>query len=125
MKIAIIGSRTFKDYELLKTVLNYHKNKIEIIISGGAFGADSLGKKYAKENNIPITKFLPDWKKHGNSAGFVRNKDIIYASDYIYAFWDGVSKGTKNSIEWCHKYKKSYTVIFFDNEENSLEEFLK
>jgi hypothetical protein len=30
----------------------------------------------------------------------VRNKDIIKNSDTVVAFWDGESRGTKNSIEY-------------------------
>ena len=43
--------------------------------------------------------FLPDWDKYGKSAGFIRNKLIINEADMVVAFWDGKSKGTKNSID--------------------------
>ncbi len=49
MKVAIIGSRGFDDYDLLKSKLAEHINEIECIISGGAKGADSLAhRKSAK-----------------------------------------------------------------------------
>lgn len=66
MKIAIIGSRTFNDYELLRQSLDefsFEANvDISLIVSGGANGADSLGERYAHENNIETLIFLPDWK---------------------------------------------------------------
>ena len=32
------------------------------------------------------------------------NEDIVKNSDRIIAFWDGKSKGTKNTIDLCEKY---------------------
>ena len=52
MRIAIIGSRTFNDYELLQETLENYKDQISVIVSGGARGADTLGERWAKENNI-------------------------------------------------------------------------
>lgn len=111
MKLAIIGSRTFNDYELLKKECD--NLNIEEIISGGAKGADSLGEKYAIENNIKFTIFKPDWKKYGKRAGFLRNIDIINSCDSVLAFWDGNSKGTQHSINLGHKHNKPVTIIRF------------
>ena len=54
MNVAIVGGRDFCDYKLMKeSILEYLKNKnIEIskiknIVSGGAKGADKLGKDFA------------------------------------------------------------------------------
>ena len=64
MKLAVIGSRDFDDYEFLKKILVYHP--CTQIISGGARGADSLAKKYAKEFNIPIKEFCQTGMFTGN-----------------------------------------------------------
>lgn len=72
MKLAIIGSRDFEDYELCKNTIlkNCNINEITEIVSGGAKGADSLGEKFAKENNIKLTLFLPNWQKFGKERDF-------------------------------------------------------
>lgn len=57
-KVAVIGSRAFDDYDLLSDTLADYD--ILQIISGGAKGADSLAKKYAKSNGIDITEHKPD-----------------------------------------------------------------
>lgn len=111
MKVAIIGSRDFNDYGKLKEVLNFFKPTK--IISGGAKGADLLGEKYANENGIEKIIHYPDWDKHGRGAGFVRNQLIIDDCDVVIAFWDGESKGTKNSIEKAEKQKKHTIIIYF------------
>jgi len=111
MKLAIIGSRTFTDYQLLKEKLDLHKSKITMVVSGGARGADSLGERWARDNKIPTCIFLPDWNKFGKRVGFIRNEDIIKNCDICIAFWDGISSGTKHSISLCEKYKVPYVVI--------------
>jgi len=115
MKIAIIGSRTFNDYDLLRRSLDEFileaNADISLIVSGGAKGADSLGAEYAKENNIETLIFLPDWKKYGKGAGFVRNQLIIDNADFVIAFWDGESKGTLSSINIAKKQKKVCKIV--------------
>ena len=63
--LAIVGTRTFNDYKLLKKKVDEinKKTKINMIVSGGAKGADKLAEKYAKENKIPTKIFIPNWKK--------------------------------------------------------------
>ena len=111
MKLAIIGSRTFENYDLLKKTLEPYKSKITLVISGGAKGADFLGEKWAIENKTQTLIFLADWNKHGKKAGFIRNEDIIQNCDYCIAFWDGESFGTKHSLSLCEKYNKPYKII--------------
>lgn len=109
MKVGVIGSRVFNNYELVvKTLSNFD---ITLIISGGAIGADTLGEKYANEHNIPILIFKPDWEMYGKSAGMIRNTDIVDNSDVIVAFWDGTSKGTLDSIKKAEKRDKKVLVI--------------
>jgi hypothetical protein len=111
MKVAVIGSRSFNDYEKLKDTLS--KINLSLIVSGGANGADKLGEQYANENNIPTKIFLPDWEKHGRVAGFLRNTDIINEAELVVAFWDQTSTGTKDSIEKAEKQGKKVIIITF------------
>ena len=114
MKVAIIGSRTFNDYELVcKTIKELKLETMTHMVSGGAKGADSLGERYAKEHNIPCIIYKPDWNTYGKSAGFVRNKDIINACDIVIAFWDGKSKGTEHSIMLAKRNIKQVYIINF------------
>jgi hypothetical protein len=109
MKVAVIGSRTFDDYELVKETLSTFT--ISLLVSGGAKGADSLGERYANENNITTLIFKPDWKKHGPAAGPIRNTDIVNNADTIIAFWNGESRGTKDSITKAEKLGKEVIII--------------
>lgn len=119
MNIAIIGSRNFTDYELMSsTILSYlAKNELKkvAIVSGGAKGADTLAEKFAFENHLEITVFKPDWKKFGKRAGFLRNTIIIENADIVFAFWDGISNGTKDSIDKSEKLKKEVIITVFNS----------
>jgi len=117
MNIAIVGSRNFTDYQYMKETINSHLyfevNDINYIISGGAKGADTLAERYAKEHNIPIKIFPAQWETFGRSAGYRRNIEIIKNADLVFAFWDGISKGTKHSIDLARKEGKKVFIYYF------------
>ena len=80
MKIAVIGSRSFNDYDLVKKELASIQDITEIV-SGGASGADTLAARYARENGIRLTEFYPEWEKFGRAAGPKRNTSIVCSVD--------------------------------------------
>lgn len=106
MKLAIVGSRG-----LSLDISPYIPEGVTEIVSGGAKGIDTCAKKYAQEHNIPLTEFLPDYKRYKLGAPLKRNLQIIQYADYILAFWDGKSKGTKYTIENCKKMGKECKII--------------
>jgi len=115
-KVAVVGSRTFGDYETLCKVLDevgVEIGGIDLIVSGGAKGADSLSERYAEEHDIPTLIFIPDWEKHGRVAGMIRNSDIIEAATHGVAFWDGHSRGTNDSIKKLTKAGKYRRIMRF------------
>ena len=114
LKIGVIGSRSFNDYKLLKDTLDQYKGKVWLIVSGGARGADSLGEKWAKENNVKTLIHRPDWNVHGKAAGFIRNELIVDDSDLIIAFWDGLSRGSEHTINLAKKKGKEVKIIYFN-----------
>lgn len=128
INLAIVGGRDFNNYDLLKEECD----KIigdKVIISGGAKGADSLAEKYAKDKQYEMIIFEAQWnnldanpckikynsygKPYNVLAGLNRNKNIIQNADKVIAFWDGKSRGTKNSIELAKKYNKELKIIYY------------
>lgn len=116
MKVGVVGSRSFKDYELLKQTLDSFPFEITQIISGGASGADTLAEWYAFEKKIPLKVFRPDWKKFGKRAGFLRNSDIVNNSTHIIGFHNGTSRGTMDTIQKAKDLGIPVTVIIFEEE---------
>ena len=111
MKVGIVGSREFKNYELFSDVMKQYLSDISWVVSGGVPGADSLAEKWAKENKKMLTIYPADWFNLGKRAGYVRNTDIVKNSDMIIAFWDGKSKGTKHTIGLAQKMGKECKII--------------
>ena len=118
MTLGIVGSRTFRDYNLLWSHIrkNLKVQDIGLIVSGGAQGADKLGERFAYEHNIPTKIFLPDWEKYGKRAGFVRNAEIVALADEVIAFWDGSSRGTKHTIQLCKLNDIPVKIIIFSTQ---------
>lgn len=117
MKVAIVGSRTFNNFDLLsKTVKEYCKQNnisIEIIVSGGAKGADSLAEQFAIKNDLQTKIFYPDWVQFDRTACSVRNSQIVEFSDIVFAFWNGKSPGTNDSITKTKKLQKTIIIVMF------------
>lgn len=112
MKVAVIGSRSFDKYSICEKELDALLPKETThIVSGGARGADQMAEKYATRHLLDIEIYYPDWNKHGKAAGFIRNKQIVEASDMVIAFWDGSSKGTKSSIDYARKFNKPVSIV--------------
>ena len=111
MKVAIVGSR---DYPRLDQVRRYVKLLPEgtVVVSGGALGVDSCAAEEALRHDLATEEFLPEWDRLGRGAGFIRNADIVDAADLVVAFWDGKSRGTKNTIDLVRKASKPFVVVF-------------
>ena len=114
MKTIIAGCRDFKDYNLLKAKVDYHRNTHPIteVVSGCAEGADTLGEQYAGEYLIPTKLFEADWNTFGRAAGPIRNRQMAEYADVLIAVWDGKSKGTKNMIAEMNKLMKPVYIIW-------------
>jgi hypothetical protein len=109
-KLAVVGSRTWKDWLTVRREIN--KLKPDEIVSGGAQGVDRMAKDVADRDNFCYIEFLPNWNKYGKRAGAVRNKQIVDYCDKLIAFWDGKSKGTKISIDMAEKAGKLLNVYY-------------
>jgi len=112
MNLAIVGSRTFNNYQLLEDEILSHHLDIKNIVSGGARGADRLSEVFADKHGIDKIILKPEWQLYGKSAGYRRNVDIINACDMCIAFWDGESKGTKHSIDIAKNLKKPLIILY-------------
>ncbi|MCL1882297.1 MAG: DUF2493 domain-containing protein [Defluviitaleaceae bacterium] len=107
MRVAVIGSRGLTVKDLCK----YIPPDTTEIVSGGAKGVDTSAKEYANANGIQLVEFLPEYEIYGKSAPLKRNLQIIEYADFVIAFWDGKSKGTKFVIENCKKLAVDVKIV--------------
>lgn len=116
-RIAVVGSRVFGDYDLLDNVLKEFVEPEDLIISGGAIGADSMAQRWVKENGGSILIHYPNKKLHGQSAPFVRNRFIAEDAEIVLAFYASgkfQQGGTANTVNHArelgreiHEYEES------------------
>jgi len=82
------------------------------VLSGGAIGVDRAAERAAKERGLELQVLLPDWARYGRAAGPVRNAALVDAADFVVAFWDGKSRGTKNVLDHARHMVKPFAVVF-------------
>lgn len=111
LRVLVCGGRDFDDYDLLSSTLD--KLDIDLIIEGGAAGADNWAWKYAKRNGLQFETYRAEWDKHGKSAGHVRNQQMLDEGkpDMVVAFPTKASKGTWDMVKRSKKAGLPVTVV--------------
>ena len=115
MKVIIAGGRDFNNYQLLEGTMKSLNLDIDTIVCGCAKGADSLGRDWARNHQIPVVEFPAEWEFYGRAAGPIRNRKMGDYADYLVAFWDGQSHGTKDMIEYMKSLGKHGKVVLYSN----------
>ncbi|MBR4275926.1 MAG: DUF2493 domain-containing protein [Prevotella sp.] len=107
MHLAIIGSRECPAVDMEA----YLDELPDAIVSGGAKGADTYAREFAIKKGIRLIEYLPDYAKYGKAAPLVRNRLIIDDCDKVLAFWDGKSRGTKQTLDYAESKGKPIKII--------------
>ena len=100
MIVLVCGGRDYHDHEIIIKALNSmnEKHGIELLIEGGAKGADAHAATWADNNGIPRCTFHANWDYLGPKAGPIRNQNMLKFGkpECLVAFTGG--RGTKNMI---------------------------
>ena len=107
MKLLIAGSRSITDFDLSP----YIPADVDEIISGGARGIDALAEKYADEHKLSKHILRPKYHLYTRGAPIKRNKEMIEMADAVLIVWDGRSRGTRSTIQYAEKLKKTIKVV--------------
>ena len=96
-KVLVCGGRDYNDRETVQRTLD--RIKPAEIIHGAARGADTLAGEYARDRGIPCRRFPADWRRHGRSAGFICNRQMLDEGkpELVVAFPGG--PGTRNMVK--------------------------
>jgi hypothetical protein len=81
----------------------------DVIIQGGASGADELARIWATENSKSLVTYEANWAESGRSAGPIRNKQMLTENinAVVVSFPGG--KGTEN----CVTQAKELNMLIF------------
>lgn len=104
-RVLVCGGRDYHDAQRIYAVLKkYHEEAgIDVLIEGGARGADSLARHWAREHGIDGPTYYADWAAHGSFAGPIRNKLMLEDGqpDVVIAFPGG--SGTRDMVRKARK----------------------
>jgi hypothetical protein len=111
MKVIIAGARTFTDYQCLCQVLAPDRHRITQVLTGGARGADALGKRWAWSKQVPWKGFKADWERFGKAAGVRRNHQMAQAGDVLLVLGEHVSPETAHLIRCMQQLGKPVVEV--------------
>lgn len=100
MRVIVCGGRKYNNAQRLYSILGklHRERGIDIVIQGGAAGADDLAKGWAHAHGINTITYAAEWDKHGRSAGPKRNQAMLERErpDAVVAFPGG--RGTADMV---------------------------
>lgn len=100
MIVLVCGGRNFLDYQKLSSVLETRIGSDDILIHGGARGADTMAGQWAKSQGVHVAEVKALWDHNGKAAGPLRNSAmLLLRPDYCIAFPGGA--GTRNMVTQC------------------------
>lgn len=104
MKQAIVtGGRYYKDESTVYAILSFINP--DLVIQGGASGADLLAKKWADTNQKQVDTIEADWAKYGKAAGPYRNKQMLdkyYKTNTVVIAFPG-NRGTEDCVNQARR----------------------
>ena len=107
MKLLIAGSRSITSFDLSPHI----PADVDLIITGGAKGVDTLAEVYAREQGIPTVTVKPAYERYGRAAPILRDEEMVDMADAVLVIWDGVSRGSKHTADYARKRGKTLTVV--------------
>jgi predicted Rossmann-fold nucleotide-binding protein len=100
-RVLVCGGRDYDDREQLYAALDklHAKHRFSIVIAGGAKGADTLARDWAKLREVPVKVYVAAWERFGPKAGPIRNQRMLEKGkpDLVIAFPGG--HGTADMVE--------------------------
>ena len=101
MRLLVCGSRNFTDKETIAERMRWMLNPGDVVIHGGARGADSIAGEVAAKMGLEVIVYKANWERDGRSAGPIRNDLMLKDGkpDAVLAFFNpGTSRGTQDMV---------------------------
>lgn len=114
MKVIIAGSRELDECTEIFEFIKYATEgfiTITEVVCGMASGVDTCGMYYAMDNHIPVKYFPADWKKHGKSAGPIRNQAMADYADAAIFIINNESKGSMHCLSRTKANQKPHITF--------------
>jgi predicted Rossmann-fold nucleotide-binding protein len=98
MRVLVCGGRDYQNKARAFLTLDCLRRQGLTIICGAANGADRLAADWAFYRGVSLDLYPAEWRKHGKSAGPIRNQKMIDEGkpDLVIAFPGG--RGTADMV---------------------------
>lgn len=100
-RIGVTGGRNYEDVGAIEGALKYLEEG-DIVVHGGARGADTLFARTAEQHGYQTEPHLADWNKHGKAAGPIRNQEILDSGLHALIVFPG-GRGTAHMTSICQR----------------------
>ena len=98
LHLAVIGSRYYTDLAFVESYVHCLHTQLGArlaLVTGAGKGVDTLARQIAEQHSISITVVTANWRQCLRTAGCLRSKKLVQASDAVLAFAMPTSKGTR------------------------------
>jgi hypothetical protein len=103
LRVLVCGSRHWTYRKAILRELSAIKDQIDVVIEGGAAGADTMGREEAWRLHLPAMTLFANWPYLHKAAGPIRNRWMLKYGrpDLVLAFHMDIenSSGTKDMIK--------------------------
>ena len=107
MKLLVVGSRGITNFDLSL----YITDEVDMIITGGAKGVDSIAERYADMHSLSKAVLRPKYNVYGRFAPLKRNEAMVEMADAVLVVWDGKLRGAKYTLDCAEKIGKPLTIV--------------
>ncbi len=99
MRVAIVGSRHFPDLARVERYVETLPQGTRLV-TGSASGVDAAATRAARRRNLAVQVVGASFEEVRDlQAAAARNQRLVEQCDVLVAFWDGVSTGTRATVE--------------------------
>ena len=114
MRVLVCGGRDYPEFGTVWEALQrlHERCPVDVLIEGGATGADHWARKWAKcQHGVEVLSFPADWRLYGRGAGPMRNQRMLDEGqpDLVIAFPGG--RGTADMVRRARKADVPVRVI--------------
>lgn len=96
-RIIVCGGRSYRDSTMIRRVLRPYAAQNPTLVHGDAEGADRIAASVAASLGFDVESHPANWKRHGHSAGPIRNAHMAsLGADLCIAFPGG--RGTADMV---------------------------
>jgi hypothetical protein len=112
--VMVTGSRHWKDENAIRHMLDQYDRPGNVLIQGGAKGADTLAYEYwTKHLQLPSITVPAPWKRAARAAGPMRNRTMVIGNSLaphavivptvVVAYPIEGGRGTQNAMKYAYE----------------------